>query len=104
MAKTEVLGHMTCPDCGHDAAEIKRQKNGRLYRYCPENNCQFFARNERQEAGMRQHMKPESNGQIEQDTAPKKETTNEPAPVPAPKKDVKPSSLASALQFLGGNA
>lgn len=42
--KKEILGTMKCPECGHDAAEVKAQKNGLPYRYCPECDAQYFAR------------------------------------------------------------
>ena len=44
MAKREVVGVMICPECGMTGAEIKTQKNGLLYRYCPECNAQYFPR------------------------------------------------------------
>lgn len=44
MAKREVLGVMACPECGHPDAEVKVQKNGLVYRFCPECNAQYFPR------------------------------------------------------------
>ena len=44
MAKREVFGVMVCPECGHDAAEVKPQKSGLAYRWCPECNAQYFTR------------------------------------------------------------
>lgn len=46
MAKREVLGTMTCPECGKTGAEVKKQKGGLLYRWCPECNAQYFPRTE----------------------------------------------------------
>lgn len=46
MAKREVLGHMDCPECGLSGAEVKPQKNGLAYRWCPECNAQYFPRTE----------------------------------------------------------
>lgn len=42
--KKEILGTLACPECGHDAAEVKQQKNGLPYRYCPECDAQYFPR------------------------------------------------------------
>jgi hypothetical protein len=44
MAKREVLGVMDCPECGMSGAEVKLQKTGLLYRWCPECNAQYFPR------------------------------------------------------------
>jgi len=44
MAKREVLGVMDCPECGMSGAEIKAQKSGLLYRWCPDCNAQYFPR------------------------------------------------------------
>ena len=44
MAKREVLGTMDCPECGMSGAEIKAQKTGLLYRWCPDCNAQYFPR------------------------------------------------------------
>ncbi len=57
MAMTDPIGSMTCPECGASGAHIKRQKNGRLYRWCAEGcNAQFFARSPAQEAEMSRHL------------------------------------------------
>lgn len=42
MAKKEVVGHMTCPECDFPDAEVKADKNGNLYRYCPECSAQYM--------------------------------------------------------------
>lgn len=46
MAKREVVGTMQCPECGLDGAQVKRQKNGLLYRWCPDCEAQYFPRNQ----------------------------------------------------------
>lgn len=54
MAKREILGVMTCPECGATGAHIKAQRSGLLYRWCADGcNAQFFARNPDQEKAMR---------------------------------------------------
>lgn len=40
----EKLGECVCPECGFTGAEIKKQKSGLAYRWCPECNAQYFAR------------------------------------------------------------
>lgn len=43
MAKSRpVLGLCTCPECDHPDAEVKADKNGFPYRYCPECCAQYF--------------------------------------------------------------
>lgn len=42
MAKAQPLGHMTCPECGFPDAEIKADKNGNPYRYCPDCSAQYM--------------------------------------------------------------
>lgn len=39
----EVMGTMTCPECG-GAAEVKKQKNGLAYRWCMDCHAQYFPR------------------------------------------------------------
>lgn len=65
MAAKEVLGTMTCPECGFPDAEIKRDKAGNLYRYCPDCNAQYFTRGDpKRSANLERHL-------------------NKPAPAPA---------------------
>lgn len=42
MARAEALGHMTCPECDFPDAEIRQDKNGNLYRYCPDCSAQYM--------------------------------------------------------------
>lgn len=42
MAKKEAVGHMVCPECGFPDAEIKEDKNGNPYRYCPDCSAQYM--------------------------------------------------------------
>ena len=86
MAKREVLGHMPCPECDFERAEIKRQKCGaKLYRYCPECNAQAFARTEAQEKAMRRAIAKTGVPPVEVE-APKPAPEPEPKPAPEPKK------------------
>lgn len=55
--KNETLGRMACPECGADGAAIKRDKSGRLYRWCMDGcGAKFHARDDDQEYMMRKHL------------------------------------------------
>jgi len=88
MAKRELLGHAKCPECGFDLAEVKAQKNGMLYRWCPDCEAQFFPRKAAASDRLRAQMSPVTV------TEPEPVKKDEPAPVtlPAPEpKNKKPS-------------
>lgn len=38
------MGVMKCPECGFAEAQVKRQKNGLAYRFCPVCAAQYFPR------------------------------------------------------------
>ena len=40
----EILGLMQCPECGFMEAQVKEQKNGLAYRFCPDCSAQYFTR------------------------------------------------------------
>jgi hypothetical protein len=42
----EILGLIKCPECGLDGAQVKRQKNGLAYRFCPDCAAQYFPRDQ----------------------------------------------------------
>jgi len=44
MSAKNLIGAVTCPECGFDGAVVKTQKNGMAYRFCPECNAQYFTR------------------------------------------------------------
>lgn len=59
MAAKTPLGHVECPECGFEAAEIRADKNGHLYRYCPDCSAQYFTRGELvREKNLRARMRP----------------------------------------------
>lgn len=107
MGKREVLGHMPCPGCDHENAEIKAQKCGeKLYLFCPECNLQVFARTEAQAAKMRRAItpkEPEPKKDIEPNNHGKAAARVEPenAPVP-PAAAVKKPAKASPFDYLLG--
>lgn len=98
MAKREVLGVMPCPECGHDSAEVKAQKNGLCYRYCPECNAQYFPRTE--DASNRLLAKVGKTPVPETETKATPEAKTVPAKEPA-KPAQKGSTFANALELLG---
>lgn len=101
MGKREVLGLVKCPECDFDGAEVKLQKNGKAYRYCPECDAQFFARTDAAsdrllaKTGAKKAPEPEPKPA----PAPEVKPAPEPEPKPAPKQ-VKKSGFADALAFL----
>lgn len=59
MAKKPPLGHMVCPECGFPDAEIKEDKNGNPYRYCPDCSAQYMTHGRPHKvANLRARMKP----------------------------------------------
>ena len=55
----KLLGHMQCPECDFDEAEVKEDKNGHPYRFCPDCNAQQFTRgDELRIANMFKKMRP----------------------------------------------
>lgn len=44
MARGELIGHMLCPECGFTDAEVRPDKSGAPYRFCPECTAQYFTR------------------------------------------------------------
>lgn len=100
--KKEVIGHTNCPVCPHPDAEIKEDKNGHAFIFCPDCAAQTFTRNEYRDGHLRRRMRPVTVTVTEPkdpppppaavpDTAPKQE--NAPAPAtaqaPAEKKPIK---------------
>lgn len=106
----EVLGTMICPECGFEDAEVKRQSNPALaYRWCPECNAQYFARNPETTARLLEKI---GHSPVT-DTGPKAENGVEGTIVPAPaphkqRPDVqaaqpkKKPGMAEAMAFLTG--
>ena len=51
------IGTLPCPECGA-TAEVKEDKNGHAYRFCPECTAQYFTRGGDREAALRAKLKP----------------------------------------------
>lgn len=45
MARGELIGHVECPECGFPDAEVRPDKSGAPYRFCPDCTAQYFSRN-----------------------------------------------------------
>lgn len=89
MAKREVLGLVDCPECGMSGAEVKAQKNGLAYRWCPECNAQYFPRTE--EASARLLAKVGASVQVSDTGAAEvPRPAAKVAPVPIPVSERKP--------------
>lgn len=57
MAKTPAIGHTACPVCPQ-IADVKLDKAGRAYLYCPDCNIQLFSRYEHQSKFLLAKMRP----------------------------------------------
>ena len=44
MARADLIGLMICPECGLDGAEVRPDKSGAPYRFCPDCTAQYFTR------------------------------------------------------------
>lgn len=86
MAAREILGTMTCPECG-GAAEVKPQKNGLAYRWCLDCHAQYFPRSAEASARLLEKCGAAKPATV---TAPAPEPAPAAAPAPAPKPKAKP--------------
>lgn len=84
MPKKEAIGHMECPTCKHVDAEVKEDKNGHAFLFCPDCATQVFTRNPHRDRHMRKNMRPVTV--TEPTPEPEQKPEPEPAPAPAPKK------------------
>lgn len=44
MAKSELIGLCDCPECDFPDAEVRNDKGGHPYRFCPDCTAQYFTR------------------------------------------------------------
>ena len=96
MARREIIGTMPCPECGMEGAEVKWQKSGLAYRWCPECNAQYFTRTK--EASDRLLAKVGAGG-----TA-KPVTVSEEKPKAAQEMNAAPAAPAAPAKKGTGNA
>lgn len=50
MAKPELIGLTDCPECHFPDAEVRNDKSGSPYRFCPDCESQYFTRGESKRA------------------------------------------------------
>jgi hypothetical protein len=59
MSEKKAIGHVNCPICGHDHAQIKEDKNGRAYIHCAfACSWQGITRNNYQSDQLKARMRP----------------------------------------------
>jgi hypothetical protein len=56
--KKTAIGHIICPTCDHADAEVKEDKNGHAFIFCPDCNQQLFTRGDHRDAKLRKKMRP----------------------------------------------
>ena len=57
MAGKDIIGHIDCPVCGHEAP-VKEDKNGHSYVHCAHRcNAQVFTRNDHRDGLLRKRMR-----------------------------------------------
>jgi|GEM_PF-1374919 len=105
MAKREILGRVDCPECGMSGAEVKRQKNGLAYRWCPECNAQYFTRTAETSARLLEKCGAPAvpvpvtvSEEVEAENEPVPVPAPAPAPAPAPKKRGTGNALLDLIQ------
>lgn len=57
MQKT-IIGHIDCPTCGHADMQVKEDKNGHAFGFCPDCASQLFTRNDFRDKRLRERMRP----------------------------------------------
>jgi hypothetical protein len=85
--KKTAIGHVRCPVCDHADAEVKEDKNGHAFIFCPDCAAQTFTRNPHRDAQLRKRMRPvtvtvtgdESSGS-QTETAPNTQPASSSAP------------------------
>lgn len=59
MARAAAVGMLSCPICDFEEAEVRPDKNGHLYLFCPDCNAQIFTRGcQVKERGLKAKMRP----------------------------------------------
>lgn len=79
-----MIGRTVCPDCGFNAAHVKRTDKCD-YRYCPECNITTHMKTERQKADLAAKTRPlEVRGPSPTPEPEKKSVPSDPTPTPTP--------------------
>lgn len=90
MSKSNPIGHTNCHICGFEEAEVKTDKNGKTYIYCPDCNIQSFTRTEYQSTKLFLKMRPVT---VTEAQAPKIEPITAILPVQPVQKPAAPSGF-----------
>lgn len=85
MKKTPI-GHIACPVCGFNDAEIKEDKNAHAYMHCTDCNAQTFTRNDHRNTQLRKRMRPVTVTVTEPAAALAAPVQSAPVTTPAPAK------------------
>lgn len=56
--KKELIGHVDCPVCEYIDAQVKEDKNGHSFIFCPDCAAQTFTRNDFRDKRLRARMRP----------------------------------------------
>lgn len=92
MARKPLIGHVACGVCNHSAAEVREDKGGRVYSFCPECYGQVFTRDDHRDRLLRARMRPVIEGEATRvDPAPPSVTETAPEPKPQPVTAPKPA-------------
>jgi predicted nucleic acid-binding Zn-ribbon protein len=88
MASTSI-GRTNCPECGFDAAHVKRkdEEGKKAYRHCPDCGAQYFPRSSGQEKTLLEKVRP-SKLDVAAEKKPEQPKADETVPTPAISKPV----------------
>lgn len=90
--KKEIIGHVTCPVCPHENAEVKEDKNAHAFIFCPDCATQVFTRNAYRDSHLRKRMRPVTVTVTEPlPTKPAEQPVTKPSETPVPAAKVRPA-------------
>lgn len=83
----KAIGLCKCPECDNENAEVKPQRNGLVYRFCPGCKAQYFPRTPETSDRLRAKMRPDTvtDTAPAAPSAPVEEVKPQPVPAPMPK-------------------
>ena len=96
MSKKTIIGHIVCPCCGFQEAQVKEDKNGHAYAHCTDCNAQLFTRNDHRDAQLRKRMTPVTVTVTVTEPEPAKPAPAKPVTAPAPAAKAAPKAPAPA--------
>jgi hypothetical protein len=74
----DIIGHINCPVCTFEEMQVKKDKNGNAFAFCPDCATQVFTRNAHRDHHLRKNMRPTAV------TVTVTEPIQEPVPVTVP--------------------